>query len=175
MAGGHRSHPLPHPVPEHSGRSRQEVGTYRHLHLKVISVEPEGELGERPLEEPGWPQDEDKLQVCGEGRLRGHRPRSVWGPHAHGGPWPHASASLGWSQVQTLHSEHRHPSRRRTVTAWNDCVTWLVILKVKSSDLLGNYTQYPVIAYKGRECKDVYSYTQITESLCCTSETNTTL
>lgn len=57
----------------------------------------------------------------------------------------------------------------------DDCVTWLVILKVKSSDLLGNHTQYPVIAYKGRECKDVYSYTRITESLCCTSETNMTL
>lgn len=43
--------------------------THRHLHLKVISVELEGKLGKGPLEEARRPQDQDQLQVCGEGCL----------------------------------------------------------------------------------------------------------
>ena len=35
----------------------------------------------------------------------------------------------------------------------------------------GNYTQYFVITYKGKESEKDY----IAESLCCTPETNTTL
>ena len=43
---------------------------------------------------------------------------------------------------------------------------------VKTS--LGNYTQYFVITYKGKESeKNIYVY--IAESLCSTLETNTTL
>ena len=47
--------------------------------------------------------------------------------------------------------------------------------------IIGSYTQYLVMTYNGREsekenmyvCVCVYIY--ITESLCCTPETNTTL
>ena len=38
-----------------------------------------------------------------------------------------------------------------------------------------NYTQYFVIIYKGTESEKEYKYIYITESLCCTPETNTTL
>ena len=38
----------------------------------------------------------------------------------------------------------------------------------------GNYTQYFIIAYKGKE-SEIDIYACITESLCCTLETNTTL
>ena len=38
---------------------------------------------------------------------------------------------------------------------------------------IGNYTQYPVINHNGKEYEKEYMY--ITESLCCTPETNTTL
>ena len=37
------------------------------------------------------------------------------------------------------------------------------------------YTQYFVITYKGKESENTYTHTHITESLCCTPETNTTL
>ena len=37
----------------------------------------------------------------------------------------------------------------------------------------GNYIQYPVINHNGKESEKLYIY--ITESLCCTPETNTTL
>ena len=63
---------------------------------------------------------------------------------------------------------------------------------VKQQDLLygtGNYTQYLVITYNAKESEKEYIYTHththththtymyvcITESLCCTLETNTTL
>ena len=39
----------------------------------------------------------------------------------------------------------------------------------------GNYTQYPVINYSGKEYEKEYIYICITESLCCTPKTNTTL
>ena len=35
-----------------------------------------------------------------------------------------------------------------------------------------NYTQYFVIMYKGKESKKIHIYVYITESLCCTPETN---
>ena len=51
-----------------------------------------------------------------------------------------------------------------------------------NKDLLystGNYTQYYVIIYKGKESEKEYIYTHIyiciTESLCCTPETYTIL
>ena len=50
-----------------------------------------------------------------------------------------------------------------------------------NKDLLystGNYTQYPVITYHGKEPKKrihIHVYICITESLCCTPETGTTL
>lgn len=57
--------------------SRQHwvLGTHRHLHLKVISVELEGDVGESPLEKPRRAENEDQLQVCWEGRL-GDRSRA---------------------------------------------------------------------------------------------------
>ena len=39
----------------------------------------------------------------------------------------------------------------------------------------GNYIQYPVINHNGKEFKKKNVYMCITESLCCTSETNTKL
>ena len=39
----------------------------------------------------------------------------------------------------------------------------------------GNYSQYPVGTYDGRKCEKrihIYFYICVTESLCCTSETN---
>ena len=39
----------------------------------------------------------------------------------------------------------------------------------------GNYVQYPVISQNGKEHEKEYIYIYITESLCCTAETNTTL
>ena len=38
----------------------------------------------------------------------------------------------------------------------------------------GNYSQYPMINHKGKECKK-RMYIRITESLCCRAEINTTL
>ena len=38
-----------------------------------------------------------------------------------------------------------------------------------------NYIQYLAITYNGRDAEKVYTYTYITESLCCTLETNTAL
>ena len=39
----------------------------------------------------------------------------------------------------------------------------------------GNYTQYPVITYNGKESEKEYTYyIYIAESLCCTLETGTT-
>ena len=39
----------------------------------------------------------------------------------------------------------------------------------------GNYIQYPMINYSRKEYEKEYVYICITESLCCTPETNTTL
>ena len=39
----------------------------------------------------------------------------------------------------------------------------------------GNYTQYPVTNHNGKEYEKEYLCICITESLCCTPETNTTL
>ena len=39
----------------------------------------------------------------------------------------------------------------------------------------GNYTQYPGINHNGKECKKKNVSMCITESLCCTAETGTTL
>lgn len=127
-AAGGRSHPLPWPPRPRAqvepDCSSQEVGTYRYLHLKVISVEPEGEVRERPLEKSRWAQDEDKLEVCREGRLQGREGcGSVCGqhgcqpgPHARSGPrsqrggpahqsgrFQHANVRLKWKWLQTLH------------------------------------------------------------------------
>ena len=41
--------------------------------------------------------------------------------------------------------------------------------------LQGNYIQYPVINHKGKEYEKEFIYICITESLCSTPETNTTL
>ena len=40
---------------------------------------------------------------------------------------------------------------------------------------IGNDIQYPVINWNGKEYEEEYVYLCITESLCCTLETNTTL
>ena len=62
--------------------------------------------------------------------------------------------------------------------------TLLYIKQINNKDLLystGNYTQCLVITYNGKESEKVYiyifiyMYVCITESLCCTPETNTTL
>ena len=63
--------------------------------------------------------------------------------------------------------------------------TLLYIKQITNKDLLystGNYAQYIIIIYKGKESeKDIYTHTHIytykyilyiTESLCCTPETN---
>ena len=39
--------------------------------------------------------------------------------------------------------------------------------------MCGNYTQYFVVTYKGKESEKKDIYACITESLCCTPETNT--
>ena len=64
--------------------------------------------------------------------------------------------------------------------------TLLYIKYITNKDLLystGNYIQYLVITYNGRECRKriyifiyiyIYIYVCITESLCCIPETNTT-
>ena len=56
---------------------------------------------------------------------------------------------------------------------------YITIYKIDNQqDLLyskGGYTQYFVIIYKGEESEKEYTYVCITESVCCTSETNTTL
>ena len=57
-----------------------------------------------------------------------------------------------------------------------DIYTLLYIKETTSKDLLystGNSTQYSVMAFRGKESKKVYIC--ITDSLCCTPETNTTL
>ena len=56
--------------------------------------------------------------------------------------------------------------------------TLLYIKQITSKDLLystGNYTQYFVITHKGKKSEKVDIYVCITESLCCTPETDTTL
>ena len=52
------------------------------------------------------------------------------------------------------------------------------IYKINNKVLLhsaGNYIQYLVITYNGKENEKEYTCACITESLCCTPETNTTL
>ena len=39
----------------------------------------------------------------------------------------------------------------------------------------GNYSQYPVINHNGKEYEKECVYICVTESLCCTAESNTTL
>ena len=54
----------------------------------------------------------------------------------------------------------------------------LYIKWITNKDLLystGNYTQYFVIACKGKESENEYMYLYMAESLYCTPETNTTL
>ena len=49
---------------------------------------------------------------------------------------------------------------------------------MNNKDLLhstGNYTQYVVITYKGKEYEKIDTYAYITESFFCTPETKTTL
>ena len=49
--------------------------------------------------------------------------------------------------------------------------------QISNKDLLystGNYIQYLVITYNGKE-SEIYIYIYIIESLCCTPETNTIL
>ena len=60
--------------------------------------------------------------------------------------------------------------------------TLLYIKQITNKDLLyntGNYIQYLIITYNGKESKKehiyIYIYIGITESLCCTPETNATL
>ena len=57
--------------------------------------------------------------------------------------------------------------------------TLLYVKQMNNKDLLystGHYIQYLVITYSGKEYeKHIYIYICITESLCCTPETNTTL
>ena len=56
--------------------------------------------------------------------------------------------------------------------------TLLYIKQITNKELLystGNSTQYLVITYNGRECKNKYIYLYITESLYCIPEANTTL
>ena len=58
--------------------------------------------------------------------------------------------------------------------------TLLYIKQINNKDLLystGNYIQYPVITYNGKESENKFTHTHtcITESLCRTPETNTTL
>ena len=55
--------------------------------------------------------------------------------------------------------------------------TRLYIKQINSKDLLystGDYIQYLIISYNGKESEKEYIQI-ITESLCCTPETNTTL
>lgn len=40
--------------------------THRYFHLKVISVELEGDVREGPLEKARGPENKDELQVCWE-------------------------------------------------------------------------------------------------------------
>ena len=49
---------------------------------------------------------------------------------------------------------------------------WLNKVQLYST---GNYIQYPVIHYNGKECVYIYIYICLTESLCCRAEINTTL
>lgn len=71
--------PLIPPPPSRPGLLPQELSgaTYRHLHLKIISVESEGKVGEGPLEKARGAQDEDELEVGGEGCLWGQGRGSV--------------------------------------------------------------------------------------------------
>ena len=61
-----------------------------------------------------------------------------------------------------------------------DICTLLYIKQITNKDLLystGNSTQYSVMTYMGKNLKKewIYIYIHITDSLCCTPETNTTL
>ena len=60
---------------------------------------------------------------------------------------------------------------------WTDIYTLLYIQQITNKDLLfstGNSTQYSVMAYVGKNLKaDICIH--LTESLCCTYQTNTTL
>ena len=54
----------------------------------------------------------------------------------------------------------------------------LHIKQITNKDLLystGNYTQYFVITYKGKEPEKEYTYVHISDSLCHTPEINTAL
>ena len=54
--------------------------------------------------------------------------------------------------------------------------TLLYIKEMNNKDLLystGNYTQYVVITYKGKEYEKIDIYAYITESFFCTPETKT--
>ena len=56
--------------------------------------------------------------------------------------------------------------------------TLLYVKQIANKDLLystGNYTQYFVITFKVKEFEKEYIYICITESLCCTPETNTAM
>ena len=68
---------------------------------------------------------------------------------------------------------------RGVMTNWEIRInryTLLYVKQVTNKDLLystGNSTQYSVMTYVGKESKKEWIY--ITDSLCCTPETNTTL
>lgn len=46
--------------------------THRHLHLELILVELEEDVWERPLQQGGGPQNQDQLEIPGEGALKLH-------------------------------------------------------------------------------------------------------
>ena len=68
---------------------------------------------------------------------------------------------------------------RDKLGVWDSQILTTIIKQISNEDLLyctGNYTQYLVITYNIRECKKcVYLYLYLSELLCSTPETKTTL
>ena len=82
-----------------------------------------------------------------------------------------------------MENKHGYQSGRWGGINWEFGINTYILLCVKqitNKDILkstGNYTQYSVITYKGKEHEKIYIYifTYITESPCCKLKTNTNL
>ena len=78
--------------------------------------------------------------------------------------------------IETVNSQNTKFNGGTNLEFGINIYTLLHIKEITNKNLLystGNSTQYFVITYNGKESEKEYIY--ITESLCCTSETNTTL
>lgn len=109
QSGGHfvRVYHVPRMYLKLASADAAQMSTHRHFHLKLISVELEGNVRESPLEKARGPKNKDKLQVGWEGCLqdtrRGWSICYMWPRPCNG---PAAAADSGASALTLLNARY---------------------------------------------------------------------